>query len=464
MVLFVGTFTLTGCGSGGGSDDYDAPEAPKTEYGRVINVETLKAAMDAGKVNSDEYDRWIIIQRDMDDDNNRIPGAQEWGVNGIDRIDGPILSGNMVFDGPTMETWMQKIGVKEGSTIVFCGSDTDQASRIYFMFRYWGFPKERLVLLNGGFPAWKAAGYPVTKVAPDANELKSEITLAAEVFNMEQNVRASLNEAINGVRSGEVQPYSTLPYTVGDFPRTTETLDGNGENTTGDDGDGRYVLFQGELAGNLANDLAGQDLLQAANPDGVKYYKTPDQMRTYLEGLGYDLSKPIMTYCRAGNYASYGFGPIDAVLGPEGVEVMLYDGSYSQWGSLSKYELANTYTYDADTDTFGDPKQLPYLLPNKNSDDVYDFSKWATDDLTDELYYLVEYEGKQWDSNGDKVIDAEDEYFDPATHIQRPYFYVAPESPTDEGANTIEDADYEYFMNGSAGDAPSAMDGAIGGC
>ena len=470
MVLFVGTFTLTGCGSGGGSDSYSAPSGPSTiGGGNVISVETLKAAMDAGKVNSASYDNWVIIQRDMKD-GKRILGAQEWKLNGIDRIDGPILSGNMVLDGETMDTMMQERGVRKGSTIVFCGSETSQASRVYFFFRYWGFPKERLVFLDGGFPAWLGAnaadpeGYPVTSIP---TTVESTTISVADFGGINEEVRASLSEAITGVEEGILQPYSTLPNTATQAPTTTETLDGNGENPDLGAGNGGYVLFQGELRGNLANDLAGQSLLQApvdVNGVEVKYFLTAEQMRDYLTGLNFDLSKPIMTYCRAGNYASYAFGPIDAVLGNEGVKVMLYDGSYSQWGSLSAKVLANTYVpYDSVSNTYtGDPKQLPYLLPNRNDKEYYDFSKWATDVITDKLFYLVDYQNLAWkDKDGDKVLDA----FDPAKDIQKPYFFAAPESPYFHGANTIEDADSEYARNGGAAtSAPGAVSGASGGC
>lgn len=406
------------------------------------------------------------IQRDIKD-NQRIPGAQEWSSNGIDRIDGPLLSGNMVLDGETMDTMMQERGVREGSTIVFCGSDKSQASRVYFFFRYWGFPKERLVFLDGGFPAWQAANaedpdsYPITTLLPTVEP--STFSVADIPGGPDLEVRASLSEAIIGVEQGTVQPYSTLPNTASMEPKTTETLaDDSGINGVGAS-TGGYVLFQGELSGNLANDEAGQALLQPAvtiNGVDVKYYLTAEQMRTYLEGLGYDLTKPIMTYCRAGNYASYGFGPIDAVLGRAGVKAMLYDGSYSQWGSLSTSELANTYI-DSDNESV----QLPYLLPNPNSPDGMDYSAWATDVLTDQLYYLVNFAGEPWkDTNNDNIIDYNDTLFDPEEHIQRPYFFVAPESPYDPGANTIEDADYKYWKDGGEAVAPGPVSGATVGC
>jgi len=56
MVLFVGTFTLTGCGSGGGSDDYDTPDTGNTapvegqdDTNILIDAATLKSIVDSGR-------------------------------------------------------------------------------------------------------------------------------------------------------------------------------------------------------------------------------------------------------------------------------------------------------------------------------------------------------------------------------------------------------------------------------
>ena len=35
----------------------------------------------------------------------------------------------------------------------------------YWTFRYWGFPRERVKMLNGGDDAWEVAGRPLTEAA-----------------------------------------------------------------------------------------------------------------------------------------------------------------------------------------------------------------------------------------------------------------------------------------------------------
>lgn len=347
MVLFVGTFTLTGCGSGGGSDSYStqkglsSPVLPDQIDNVLIDAETLKGWIDGGYVNKVSQENVVILQQSKYDDGH-IPGALEWSESGMDRIEGPILSGNMVFDGKKMQEEMQRCGIQTGSTIVFMGSN---AERTYFMFRYWGFPKSQLKILNGGIAAWKEAGYALTTENPVVQ--KSSILLNDIPGTLEGNVRASLSEMIEGVSDGTVIPFATFARTLDTTkPLITGTLNGTSEYGYSSTG---FVLFQGEMLGEVQDpDLVDKYFLDgsynlAANLYKSGKYLSAEEMRVYLKGiLGEDDwkavqkggSKAIATFCRAGNLAATGFTPMEAVLGKE-INVMLYDGSWSQWGSLA---------------------------------------------------------------------------------------------------------------------------------
>jgi hypothetical protein len=67
MVLFVGTFTLTGCGSGGGSDDYDEPDTGDTapvegqeDTNILIDAATLKSIVCSGQSKPDTLLRTVF--------------------------------------------------------------------------------------------------------------------------------------------------------------------------------------------------------------------------------------------------------------------------------------------------------------------------------------------------------------------------------------------------------------------
>jgi 3-mercaptopyruvate sulfurtransferase SseA len=423
LFVFLIGLALIAAGCGGGSDSYDEPSGQSSPVleGQIDNVlidaQTLKSWVDAGLVNGDGYENVVILHNSGYADEH-IPGALEWSMGGMDRVDGPLLSGNMVLDGETMDGLLQERGIRKGTTVVFTGGNN--LARIYFNFRYWGFPKDQLKILNGDLAAWKAYGYPVTTVTPQVDPSDFSV---CDLPGTQPDVRASLNEAIMYVEQGLVTPYNTYSATADlTAPRITETLSG---------GTGGYVLFQGEMLGTVTdNFVAGLKKTVEINGQQVTVFKNADEMRAFLENdLGVDLTKPIMTYCRAGNLASQGFAPIDAVLGKE-VEVMMYDGSWSQWGTLTNNPVA--------------VPGAKWLLPSEYSD-------WETDTLTDPIFYLVDY------------VAAD---FNPVEKIEPIYVYDgAPSSPYDPGANTIEDEDREYWIAPpESGPADSVSGGGGGGC
>jgi len=448
LLAFAATaLLLGGCGGGGGSS-YDEPKSVTSTpiVGQTQNVlidaPTLKSWVDAGYVNSDNFDNHVVILHTEGSTaykylDGHIPGAQIWNTTGVDRIEGPVLSGNMVLDGSTMDSLLQARGIRENSTIVFTGDNN--SARIYFLFRYWGFPKSQLKILNGSLPAWTANGYALTNIAPDITTSKLSVR---DLSGPQVDLRASLSEAIVYVKEGRVTPYNTFNNTFSTSPMITETLDGVGPDNQGPGMNG-YVLFQGEMLGAVHDHfVANLKKTVDINGTSVSVFKDAAEMRAFLEGLGVDLTKPIMTYCRAGNLASQGFAPIDAVLG-DVVDVMMYDGSWSQWGTLT-------------TDTTVVPTGKLWVLPN-GQNGLLNYTEWATDVLTTDITYLKNYSGPiTWGGVPGTT-------FDPAKHIQPPYFYVAPESPYAAEANSIENEDVEYVRS-LPRTAPTATVGAAGGC
>ncbi len=67
-----------------------------------------------------------------------------------------------------MNALVQKLGIDGSTTVVLTiprgSSDGDHypQSVAYWTFRYWGFARERVKLLNGGDDAWDVAGRPLT--------------------------------------------------------------------------------------------------------------------------------------------------------------------------------------------------------------------------------------------------------------------------------------------------------------
>jgi 3-mercaptopyruvate sulfurtransferase SseA len=79
---------------------------------------------------------------------------------------GPAVT--MMLSGPRMDALVQRLGIDGSTTIVLTipRSSTDsefwQLSVAYWTFRYWGFSRDRVKILNGGDDAWDVAGGALT--------------------------------------------------------------------------------------------------------------------------------------------------------------------------------------------------------------------------------------------------------------------------------------------------------------
>jgi hypothetical protein len=125
--------------------------------------------------------------------------------------------------------------------------------------------------------------------------------------------------------------------------------------------------------------------------------------------------------------------PIDVTLG---WDVMVYDGSWSQWGSLTnEVDLALVPSAD-------------YTLPAE-------LSEWATDVLT------------TGNIDGVTIEDPYYNYETPGTLIEQPRLRILEGmlSPYDDDANSIEIEDLEYYNTlPEGGAATSSSGGSGGGC
>lgn len=334
-LLLTTMLTISGCG--GGSSSYDDPSTSsavtttKTATA-LIQPEELKAWMDEGKVNqAGGYDRVVIVEVNGTTTNydvGHIPGAQSASL-GTDlsqvRVEGPMLTGALAPDGTTMDALIQRLGIDANTTIVFTTSEAEAGSpwnltRGYTVFRYWGFPKERLKVLDGGNKAWKAKGFEITTVKPTIARSTYVVT-PNNVSRIRTDLRASLPEMMAAVTAGTalndfIDGRSTDTPALGG---TTDLID-----TT------KYVVFEGGLKGSR---YKAHTLLHTGGD-----FKTIDEVKTALAIPAN--AATVYTLCRAGNIASVLFFAIDGYayyneVAAGTLKAVWYDGSWGQWGLLS---------------------------------------------------------------------------------------------------------------------------------
>lgn len=335
----------------------------------LIEPATLQAWMNAGLVNASTGAERVIILDVTGADNyaaGHIPGAQLWNTAGqaVTRVEGPAEAVNMVIPPTTMNERIAALGIDEHTTIVLTSSQTSsfQPNRAYFTFRYYGWPKSRLKVLNGYNFVW--AKDALTKTATTTVPANPPLLTVQQIGNLRTDLRASLPELMDGIRDGRGVPVDFRGSSVAKAGSTTGVFadDHDGKDgATQAGGDADYVVFEGTMKGGKYYTYTNAQMDPA---NGDYRYKPVAIIEAELNAADVDGSKLTYSMCRTAMIASTGFFVLDALLD---WPVMVYDGSWSQWGSLS-----------ADAGKGGQlPAASPWAVDNTTYMSVVNYNKTA---------------------------------------------------------------------------------------
>lgn len=324
------TFSLLGCSaetteSTVASDDVTADPSPVVPAGSVlIDADTLNDWIVAGQLNNGGADEIVIL--DVNNaDTDHIEGAQLWNYGSsltMTRTEGPADASTSVLDAASMNALLDTFGIDADTTIVLTSGSSQpfRISRAYFTLRYWGFPKERIKVLDGYNSAWEDAGYSLTTDAT-AVQTATGYTVA-DLGLYTGDVRMSLTEMITGVTSS-----GGVAVDMRGDNRSPGSANSFAGRIRGD----RYIAYT-QLYENAA---AVTDPLTSAVvvPQDLRFLPA-DELEDVLAAAGIDNSQKIFTYCTSGYIATTGFLAMDGILG---WDVAVYDGSWNQWGRMSDY-------------------------------------------------------------------------------------------------------------------------------
>jgi len=328
--VMIAMLTMWGCGSGG-TKSYDVPVAPQAaaalvtaSNNAVATPADIKAWIDSGLINnrsatSSNAQKLVILS--VTDPANyllgHIPGAQLMNTTELNqtRLEGVAQIGTQVIDGTIIDPIIRRSGIDANTTIIFTvnkGGSFLNAARAYYIFRYWGFPKERLKILDGGDDAWVGAGYALTTDAPSVTPSTYSVKNNTNNFAL----RSSIGEMISLVDNINLGTAST-----GDTGITVLDVRGGAPtvymaNAKVDD----YAQYSNVITGKTSTYKDNASLIARFATFGV----TAQKSMTYV-------------YCASGTRASSTFFILDGILN---WPVRLYDGSWNQW---STYYL-NTVT------------------------------------------------------------------------------------------------------------------------
>jgi len=195
---------------------------------------------------------------------------------------------------------VRRMGIGDAHhVVVYDGAGLFSAARVWWMFRVFG--HERVSVLDGGMPKWKAEGRPLDDSPPILRD--RHLTARKDMAMLRDASQVALNVKL----------------------RNEEIVDARGPGRfTGDEPEPRPGLRSGHIPGS--RNVPYATLL---NADGTM--KSVEETRKIFEKAGVNLSKPVVTTCGSGVTAAI----LSLALERMGLSnTALYDGSWSEWGAF----------------------------------------------------------------------------------------------------------------------------------
>ncbi len=312
-LLATAALLLAGCGG----SDYDS-SPPAGNPGVMIDAETLHNWAENGYgTDTLGYDKLVILDVDSVSgyEAGHIPGAQHLDTGTdlhTERSNGVSYTPRQVPTAAMMNDLMQRTGIDERTVIALVGDGNMMSvGRAYFNFRYWGFPKERLRVLNGTKSAtYEGAGFQLATNSPEAEPS------TYNVANLEANIhlRAPLDEMIAVAENGSEQ---------------TVILDARSEGEYS--GEDIRAAFGGRVRGAQL-----QEWSTLLDPDNPTAMLPKGDLQSMMEQAGAGPDTTAYTYCQTSWRAAVNFMALDAVLD---WPVKIYDGAWVQWGMMAGNDL-----------------------------------------------------------------------------------------------------------------------------
>ncbi len=323
---------MSSCGN-----DYKTASERDPKVNVLISAVTLNDWIDPDKgYPEDKYgqNKVVVLHVGADYKLGHIPGAYELTIDNISgvRSDGVSNTSDMVSTKAQIDKVIQNAGIDGSAVIVLTsksGSFADLAWT-YFNFRYWGFPRSKLRVLDGfvDLPtnpsdpttggAWIKAGYELDLAVPKTPEATEY-----SVCNLTQEpdrFRVPLEDMIKVAEDDNPKTVVIDSRSAAEYNGTSTTLAGS-----------NYVAFEGHI-----RSAQWQEYTQLLKTDGTFLDKEPiDEITPVFSSLAVpvDSTTTAYVYSRSGvESAAVTFLALDGVLN---YSVRLYDGGWLEWGQMT---------------------------------------------------------------------------------------------------------------------------------
>lgn len=294
----------------------------------LIKPETLNSWLINGYgVDTFGYNRMVILDVDNEKGygNEHVPGAYLLENNSIDlwstRSNGITEADYQVATRSQMDEIIRRANIDVDAIVILTGGKMTEIARAYFNFRYWGFPKQQLKVLNGTKATYAARGFSLqTKTPPVPVPCQFSVcnTTGSDSFSA---VRASLEEMLSVAADND-------PDTIILDSRSPAEYAGTPGSTLLDSTADKYVTFEGHI--RTAVNINYKSLLVAQ--DSKVFLASKEDIMTILSRDDIDKNKRIFVYGSKPPEDSLLFLILDALFN---WQVKFFEGGWSQWGQMA---------------------------------------------------------------------------------------------------------------------------------
>lgn len=253
------------------------------------------------------------------------------------RNDGMLVGAHDAPSGAWIDKYIQNFGITKDSVVVFTRDDETLAfcpTRNWWTFHYWGFARDRALMLDGGNTAWAAIEGNVLSNAPAAKATPSTFSVK-ELPKRRTDIRLSTGEMIQVVDSGKTPKGVANPIIldVRAQPQGWKNTGGFSYPLTP-----RPLAFDGVIKGaimGMSPPPNGVPLPALYTPAGT--FKSKAELSgMFAKNLGIDGSRPVIIYCNTGALASLYSYVLQEIVGFN--NVVMYDAGWTQWESMTAWE------------------------------------------------------------------------------------------------------------------------------
>jgi len=233
-------------------------------------------------------------------DDGHIPGARFLSSKEILTTRNGVA--NELPDVADLQKVFERLGVGDTGRIIIYGENSPlTAARVYFTIDYLGHG-DRAALLDGGIEKWSAEKLPVETQPVNTEFAKFTPRPRPQVVARLDAMRELSSEAVKGAGAG------------------VAIIDARPEE--------QYAGNQNPRSGHIpaaANIYWVAHVLSRENPT----MKPPSELSKIYEAAGLKAGQRAVTYCNTGMQASHTYFTLKYL----GYDVMMYDGSFSEWSS-----------------------------------------------------------------------------------------------------------------------------------